>query len=78
MQWADLCASCPDISPDSNNCSGTIIVGKRMNARLGGLAASSGIGGLFPWMLNYDSSGSIGGCVDDSLFQWLKRGMLSS
>ena len=75
--WADMCASCPDIAPASNNCSGTLIVGKLVNQRLGALAVERGIGGVFPWMLNYDSSGSTGGCVDDSLFQWLRRGLLS-
>eukprot|EP01050_Picozoa_sp_SAG11_P018909 SAG11_NODE_2931_length_2830_cov_2.053094_3_plen_164_part_00 len=33
--WADLCGTCPDIAPHSNNCSGTTIVGKLMNERLG-------------------------------------------
>ena len=74
--WADLCSSCPDIAPESNNCSGKVIVGKLMNQRLGALAANRGIGGVFPWMLNYDSMGSTGGCVDDSLFQWLRKGLI--
>ena len=39
--WADMCASCPDIAPASNNCSGTLIVGKLMNQRLGALAVMS-------------------------------------
>ena len=45
------------------------------NERIAQLAVRSGIGGLFPWVLNYDSSGTRKGCVDDSLFQWLKRGL---
>jgi hypothetical protein len=46
--------------------------------RIGALAVTRGIGGLFPWMLNYDSSGSVGGCVDNSLFQWMRQGMLTA
>lgn len=75
--WADMCSSCPDIAPELNNCSSTMFVGKMMNQRIGELAVQSGIGGVFPWMLNYDSVGTVGGCTDDSLFQWLKRGLLA-
>ena len=76
--WADLCHECPDLAPDNNSCAGDPIVGKRMNERIGALAVTRGIGGLFPWMLNYDSSGSTGGCTDNSLFQWLRQGMITA
>ena len=49
-----------------------------MNERIGALAVTRGIGGLFPWMLNYDSIGSTGGCVDNSLFEWMRQGMLTA
>ena len=73
--WADLCQACPDLSVDSTNCSGTPVVGKLMNQRIGALARTSGIGGVFPWMLNYDSTGTNGGCVDNSLYEWLRKGI---
>jgi hypothetical protein len=47
----------------------------RSFSRAGALAVERGIGGVFPWMLNYDSMGSTGGCIDDSLFQWLRQGL---
>jgi hypothetical protein len=56
--WADLCGRCPDIAPADNNCSGTMVVGKEMNRRIGALAVRRGIGGVFPWMLNYDTTGT--------------------
>jgi hypothetical protein len=77
--WTDMCHSCPDLAYDNNNCSGAPIVGKLMNERIGALAVERGIGGLFPWMLSYDNTGTMmGGCVDNSLFQWMRRGMLNA
>ena len=35
-----------------------MVVGKLMNRKIADLARSSGIGGLFPWMLNYDTTGT--------------------
>ena len=34
---------------------GDVFVGKRMNCEIGRLAASHGIGGLFPWAMSYDA-----------------------
>ena len=63
------------IASDNNNCSGTNFVGKLMNQKIGELVVDAGIGGVFPWMLSYDTTGTMSGCVDDSLFQWLKKGL---
>ena len=47
--WGELEASCPDAPPDSNNCTGTLFIGKQMNFALGQLVQQEGFGGAFPW-----------------------------
>jgi len=75
--WYDRCQSCPDLDPASNNCSGVQVVGKHDAMHVGELIKFSGIGGAFPWMLDYDASPiSNATCGDNSLLKWLKKGLL--
>ena len=53
-----------------------MVVGKRMNQEIGALIYSSGIGGAFPWMLDYDASPiNRTRCGDNHLLGWLKKGL---
>ena len=52
--WRTLSSSCPNISADSNECDGVLIVGKNMTRRLSSLVRKKGFGGMFPWAASYD------------------------
>ena len=70
--WGGLSALCPNIHPSLNTCADTMFVGKEMNERIGKWIKAEGLGGAFPWALNYDSIQ-----FNNSLVAWLTKGMSS-
>ena len=79
-EWSVICGECPDIPVGVNTC-GTNhynIVGKLMNEKIGRLIKQTKIGGAFPWVLDYDVSlGDNKTCGDNSLFKFLKSGLVN-
>ena len=68
--WGGLSPLCPNIHPSLNTCDGAVFVGKEMNERIGKWIKKEGLGGAFPWTLNYDSIQ-----FNNSLVSWLTKGM---
>lgn len=85
-EWTLVCPTCPNLAYEENFCKaagsksedpGPNIVGKKANHDIGKLVKSMGLGGVFPWMLDYDVSPKDNNtCGDNSLFKWLKRGLI--
>ena len=69
--WGSAAASCPDVAPATNNCSGATFVGKSMNLLLGQYAQRAGFAGVFPWQANYDTVHN-----NNGLAAWLAEGLL--
>ena len=55
--WGGLSTKCPNITADQNVCDGEVFVGEDMQFKIGRLAASHDVGGLFPWAMSYDAFG---------------------
>ena len=56
--WGDLSTKCPNITADQNVCDGEVFVGEDMQFKIGRLASSHDVGGLFPWAMSYDAFGN--------------------
>jgi len=67
--WESMSYLCPNVNPNINICQGIQFVGKQMNYEIGKLAKKHGLGGLFPWTLNYDSFND-----NNTLVTWLYHG----
>ena len=77
-QWAIICSTCKDLPPNNNTCGwrGPDIVGKKANYDIGRLIKENGLGGVFPWSLDYDVAPSdTKTCGDNSLFKWLSKAL---
>ena len=68
--WNSLSKKCPNIAYNQNTCNSIVFVGKKMNYELGKWIKQQGLGGVFPWALNYDSNK-----YNNSLVEWLYKGI---
>lgn len=53
--WNSFSHYCPNMPEEQNVCNGITFVGKGLNYAIGISAVELGLGGVFPWTLNYDS-----------------------
>ena len=53
--WGALSPRCPNAPLTQTTCDGVLVVSKQMMLDLGHLVWKHGLGGLFPWMIDYDS-----------------------
>ena len=53
--WQSLSSKCPNVSLNQTICDDVLFVSKKMNYDLGKLIRKEKIGGMFPWMIDYDS-----------------------
>ena len=70
--------SCKDLPAANNTCglNGPDVVGKQANYDIGRLVMQNGLGGVFPWVLDYDVAPSDRKqCGDNSLFKWLSKAL---
>jgi len=77
-EWAIICHTCIDLPAQNNTCGsgGPDVVGKQANYDIGRLIKENGLGGVFPWVLDYDVAPSdISTCGDNSLFKWLSKAL---
>ena len=70
--------SCKDLPAANNTCglNGPDVVGKQANYDIGRLVMQNGLGGVFPWVLDYGVAPSDRKqCSDNSLFKWLSKAL---
>lgn len=71
--WNTLSDRCPNSAPNLTVCDEITMVSKEMNYEIGKYAKRVGMGGLFPWTLNYDSFRN-----NNTLVKWAYQGYLSA
>merc|ERR1719387_1788472 len=79
-EWSNVCGACKDLAYEENFCGGKEkgfnIVGKKANYEIGKRVRALRLGGVFPWVLDYDvSANDTSTCGDNNLFKWLKKGL---
>ena len=82
-EWSGVCGACPDLGYAQNYCNangtgtgGPNIVGKKSNFDIARMVKRAGLGGVFPWVLDYDVAPTDNvTCGNNSLFPYLKKGL---